>query len=159
MGGAAAMVVWRRQSFGTTDAVKTITFPTGYPIVSAKTFLVLVLLSIAVWLFRSNDGTGSGPVAAVVRMVDRVIFSSSESDPGAGAQEQDRQHRKEVAEENLRLSNERQAAHQRATAEYEQRRLVLAQQIEALERSNNHGVNNAAIEELIRQRAALSLPQ
>jgi hypothetical protein len=43
--------------------------------------------------------------------------------------------------------------------EYERRRLALAKQIEGLERSNNHGVNNAAIEELIRQRAALSLPQ
>jgi hypothetical protein len=126
---------------------------------SAKTYLVLVLLTIAVWLFRSNDGTGSGPVAAVVRTVDRVIFSSSESGPSAGEQEQARQHNKEAAAENLRLSNERQAARQRATDEYERQRLALARQIEALERSNNHGVNNTAIEELIRQRAALSLPQ
>jgi uncharacterized membrane protein len=128
--------------------------------VSAKTFLVLVLLSIAVWVFRSNDGTGSGPVAAVVRTVNKVMFrSSSGSTPSEEEQEQARQHRKEVAEENLRLSNERQAARQRAMDEYERRRLALAQQIEALERSNNHGVNNTAIEELIRQRAALSLPQ
>ena len=126
---------------------------------SAKTYLVLVLLTIAVWLFRSNDGTGSGPVAAVVRAVDRVIFSASASGPSAEKQEPARQHRKEVSEENLRLSNERQAARQRAMDEYERRRLALAKQIEALERSNNHGVNNAAIEELIRQRAALSLPQ
>lgn len=57
------------------------------------------------------------------------------------------------------MSNERQAARQRATAEYEKWRLALAQQIEALEHSNNHGVNNTAIEELTRQRSALSLPQ
>jgi hypothetical protein len=126
---------------------------------SAKTYLVLVLLTIAVWLFRSNDGTGSGPVAAVVRTVDRVIFSSSASGPSAGEQEQAWQHNKEVAAENLRLTNERQAARQRATDEYERKRAAVAKQIEALERSNNHGVNNTAIEELIRQRAALSLPQ
>ena len=126
---------------------------------SAKTYLVLVLLTIAVWLFRSNDGTGSGRVAAVVRTVDRVIFSSSESGPSAAEQEQARQHRKELAEENLRSYNARQAARQRATDEYERQRLALARQIEALERSNNHGVNNNAIEELIRQRAALSVPE
>lgn len=95
----------------------------------------------------------------MVRAVDRMIFSSSESGPSAVEQERARQHRKAVAEENLRLSNERQAARQRAMDEYERRRLALARQIEGLERSNNHGVNNAAIEELIRQRAALSLPQ
>jgi hypothetical protein len=127
--------------------------------VSAKTYLVLLLLTIAVWLFHSTDETGSGPLAAIVRTVDRVIFSSLESGPSAKEQEQARQHRKEVAEENLRLYNERQAAQQRAVDEYERRRLALARQIEALERSNNHGVNNTAIEELIRQRAALSLPQ
>lgn|GEM_PF-5260968 len=126
---------------------------------SAKTYLVLVLLTMAVWFFRSNDGTGSGPVAAVVRPVERVIFSLLESGPSAEEQEQARQHRKEVAEENLRLINERQAARQRATDEYERKRAALARQIEALERSNNHGVNNTAIEELIRQRAALSPPQ
>jgi uncharacterized membrane protein len=128
--------------------------------VSAKTFLVLVLLVIAVWVFRSNDGTGNGPVAAVFRTVNKVMFrSSSGSTLSEEEQERARQHRKEVAEENLRLYNERQAARQRAMDEYERRRLALAQQIEALERSNNHGVNNTAIEELIRQRAALSLPQ
>jgi uncharacterized membrane protein len=128
--------------------------------VSAKTFLVLVLLAIAVWLFHFTDETGSGPLAAVVRTVNKVMFhSSSGSTQSEEEQEQARQHRKEVAEENLRLSNERQAARQRAMDEYERRRLALAKQIEALERSNNHGVNNAAIEELIRQRAALSLPQ
>jgi uncharacterized membrane protein len=128
--------------------------------VSAKTYFVLLLLTIAVWLFHSTDETGSGPLAAVVRTVDRVIFrSSSGSTQSEEEQEQARQHRKEVAEENLRLYNERQAARQRAMDEYERRRLALAQQIEALERSNNHGINNTAIEELIRQRAALSLPQ
>jgi hypothetical protein len=127
--------------------------------VSAKTYLVLLLLTIAVWLFHSNDGTGSGPVAAVVRTVNKVMFRSiSGSTQSEEEQEQARQHRKE-AEENLRLNNERQAARQRAMDEYERRRLALAKQIEALERSNNHGVNNTAIEELIRQRAALSLPQ
>jgi hypothetical protein len=128
-------------------------------LVSAKTFFVLAVLSIAFWLFRSNDGAGSGPLAAIVRTVDKVIFSSLESGPSAKEQEQARQHRKEVAEENLRLDKERQAARQRAVDEYERRRLALAGQIEALERSNNHGINNTAIEELIRQRAALSLPQ
>jgi hypothetical protein len=127
--------------------------------VSAKTYLVLLLLTIAVWLFHSTDETGSGPRAAIVRTVDRVIFSLLDSGPSAKEQEQARQDRKEVAEENLRLYNERQAARQRAVDEYERRRLALARQIEALERSNNHGINNTAIEELIRQRAALSLPQ
>ena len=127
---------------------------------SAKTYFVLVLLAIAVWIFRSTDETGSGPLAAVVRTMDNVMFrSSSGSAPSEEDQEQARQRRKEEAAENLRLSNERQAARQRAVDEYERRRLALAQQIEALERSNNHGVNNTAIEELIRQRAALSLPQ
>jgi len=127
--------------------------------VSAKTYLVLLLLTIALWLFHSNDGSGSGPLAAIVRTVDRVIFSSLDSGPSAAEQEQARQHRKEVAEESLRSYNERQAARQQAVDEYERRRLALARQIEALERSNNHGINNTAIEELIRQRAALSLPQ
>jgi len=157
MRGAPPIFVARRRSFGTANAVKTITF--SLHLVSAKTFFFLVVLSIAVWLFRSNDGTGSGPVAAIVRTVDRVIFSSSESGPSAGEQEPAGQQRKELAAENLRLSNERQAARQRATDEYERKRAALAKQIEALERSNNHGVNNTAIEELIRQRAALSLPQ
>jgi hypothetical protein len=133
--------------------------PTDCHPMSAKTYLVLLLLTIALWLFRSNDGTGSGPVAAVVRTVDRMIFSSSESGPSVAEQEQARQHRKEMAEENLRLSNARQAARQRAADDYERQRLALARQIEALERSNNHGVNNTAIEELVRQRAALPLPQ
>lgn len=126
---------------------------------SAKTYLVLLFLTIVVWLFRSSDGTGSGPVAAVVRTVDRVIFSSLNSGQSAGEPAQTRQQRNELAAENLRLYNERQTARQRATAEYERQRARLALQIEALERSNNHGVNNGAIEELIRQRAALSLPQ
>ena len=99
-------------------------------------------------------------MAAVVRTVNKVMFrSSSGSAPGEEEQEQARQHRKEEAQENLRLSNERQAARQRAMDDYERRRLALAQQIEALEGSNNHGVNNTAIEELVRQRAALPLPQ
>jgi len=126
---------------------------------SAKTYLVLLLLTIALWLFRSNDGTGSGPVAAVVRTVDRVIFSSSESGPSAAEQEEAREQRKKLAAENLRLSNDRQAARQRAADEYERKRAALAGQIEALERTNNHVVHNTAIEELVRQRAALSLPQ
>ena len=126
---------------------------------SAKTYLVLLLLTIAVWLFHSTDETGTGPLAAIVRTVDRVIFRSLDSGPSAAEQEQARQHRKEVAEESLRSYNERQAARQQAVDEYERRRLALAKQIEALERSNNHGINNTAIEELIRQRAALSLPQ
>jgi U3 small nucleolar ribonucleoprotein component len=99
-------------------------------------------------------------VAAVVRTMNNVMSrSSSGSTSSEEEQEQARRHRKEVAEEDLRLSNERQAARQRAMDEYERRRVALAQQIETLERSNNHGVNNTAIEELIRQRAALPLPQ
>lgn len=112
------------------------------------------------WWFRSNNAgeTASGPLSALTRTVHNIVDQKS-SGPTEEEQEQERQRRKALAEESLRLSNERQAARQRAIDEYERQRRELAQQIDGLERSNTHGTNNTAIENLVRQRSSLSLPQ
>ena len=135
-------------------------FKTGA--LNAKGFLIIACVAAALWWYRSNDSVENAPApthrhSVADRSSNKPVASVARQQPAAAAPDQ--QRRNAAVSETVRLANEREAAREKAIADYNRRRHELDQKLEALEHSNLHGSNNAAIEELIRERSALMLPQ